>query len=862
MEQLHTVIEAASSDGPEDQPKGSEVCHEDVAHIDPAENHGIRFGDEGGRLREQVCALQEQLSSLKNVILESGDNLTNLHDGQTDASTRTIQQQVSDRQVLSEVTTQRDSYYRRVKNLEERVGRLLSSGSIGGHENLRDILDQPSVVMVDPNLYYEMHREGGYLSQLEKDAMRMRSDHESTESEILVKLDAAKAEKVMVEADRDALIDENEDLRENLKKVLLRYEALIQQRKYVRRDINKPEEQVDALESQNVVTAEPDRRNEGGERKQLEELHHGQHLNTTHPKQSMRASEVFEAQLSLVRSERDAAVKQSEEARRNLATRTAERNGAHQRIRIIEASLKESQEREVKLQAENRKKQTLERAQSNLLDTEISAEDAERKEVEFLQEELEHAVAAASKAQHERDAARLELKVLEAENAIAHSAAETANDVVTELQTSLEAANNAALAEREKSEECRRTQNRLRIERETLRIEVKKLEKALSEAHQVSMGLVRHGNITVGDLVHIREEKDAALARIGMLQIELDKAHGTANKLQMALDDSLARQSFNPTDDLALEELNRVIAQRDEALAHVKELERLLEELEDDYRTNLDEWEQQTQKDEQAIIEYRDGMLEEKRRSTRLSDQLSSANSKLQDAETRAATAESRSTSLAIQVQQIGQDLDNSKGGREELEAASELLRAECLRLGGIIIAVRNEVVRLGGQRVAPDGPVQGEDGWPNGPPSPSPQPSDVSRSPTSARKPSRQHSNTEDHNPVPDPNQKATSSNRRPRRISSVYESSSSELSSVENEALIHHEPHVQWRPRQKSARRSDSQPPLRTSPTTSAITHPRSSRNPDPYYGASTRTRLIKRRADSDHENPGPTKKKRVKL
>ncbi|PVH77013.1 hypothetical protein DL98DRAFT_278214 [Cadophora sp. DSE1049] len=845
----------------EGQPEESDVYHEDFPRADPSEIHHIRFGDEGERLREQVRALQEQLRALKEVILESVGTFTDPVDDPSQITPRTLQQQVFDRQILPEVTSQRDSYLIRVQNLEERVGRLLSFGVVGRNGNPQHVFDQGGGIAIDPDLYYEIHREGGYLSQLESESLRMCNDHESTKSEILAKLDAAKAEKTIAEADRDTLIDENDDLREKLKTMLFRYEALVQQRDSMQRDSSGLETLVDSSEYENIDTVGSDSGDDAVGREETRELHTAQHLDTTHAKPPRSANEVSEAQLTLVRSERDSAIKQNEEARRTLATRTAERNGAHQRIRILESSLTESQEREAHFQAEIRRKESQERTQANLLDTEASTEEAEPKEVEFLQEELEHAVAAASKAQHERDAARVEIKVMEAENAIAHSAAETANDVVIELQASLEAANNAALAEREKSEECRRIQNRLRVERETLRIEVAKLEKALSAAHQVSMGLVRHGNITVGDLVHIREEKDAALARLGTLQAELDKATGTANELQMALDDCLARHANGPTDDLAMEELNRVIAQRDEALAHVKELERLLEELEDDYRTNLDQWERQTQRDEKEIIDSRDRLEEEKKRSTDLSNQLKAANIKLQEAETRALAAEARSTNLEIQIQQIEQDLDHSNEDREELEAACERLRAECLRLGTMIVAVRNEVIRLGGRTVAPDGTVQGEDGWPNGPPFPGPEPSDIARPPTRLPRSSPENLNAEDDSPVPYPREKSASTRRQSRKSSSVYESPSSDSSSDESNVLIPEESHLQWRPRPRPAKCSDSTPPLRTSPTMSTQTHPRTSRNPQPYYGASTRSRPLKRRADTDREKPGSAKNKRSK-
>ncbi|KAG4415393.1 hypothetical protein IFR04_011489 [Cadophora malorum] len=856
MEQLDAPIETSSNDSPDCHPEQPEVDNGN-SHADTAADYDIRFGDAEERLRKQLRALKERLKALKEVVLESNEAFANPDDDPSQVSPRTLQQQVYYRQILSDITNQRNSYSARVQSLEERVGRLLSSELFGGNGTVQNLVDQRGVVVVDPDLYYEMHREGGYLSQLERETLRMHSDHESTESEILAKLVAVKAEKVMVEADRDTLIDENEDLREKLKTILFRYEVLVQQRNSIQSDSSGIETLIDTSEDEIIDLADDGEEIIG--RDDRRELHIAQHHDTTQAIPAASTDDFNEAQITLIRSERDSAIQQNEDARRTLATRTAERNGAHQRIRILEASLTESQEKIAQVQAEIRRKETQERTQANVLDTEVSTREVERKEVGFLQEELEHAVAAASMAQHERDVARVEIKVLQAENAIAHSAAETAHDVVTELQASLEAANNAALAEREKSEDCRRTQNRLRVERETLRIEVGKLGKALNEAHQVSMGLVRHGNITIGDLVHIQEERDAALARLGTLQAELDKATGTANELQMALDECLSRHANGPTDYLAMEELNRVIAQRDEALAHVKELERLLEDLEDDYRTNLDQWERQTQRDEKEIHDCRDLLEEEKKQNKTLSNRLEAANITLQEVEARAATAEARSRTLEIQNQQIGQDLDHSNEDREELEAACERLRAECHRLESTVVALRNEVIRLGGRIVAPDGTVQREDSWPDGAPSLGPGSSEIPTQPIPAPRP-EQHQEKDNHS-VPHPRQRSTSTRRRPRKASNVYESSISDLSSVESDVSVPNESHLPWRPKSRPARRSDSTAPLRTSPTMSTQLNPRTSRNPQPYYGASNRSRSLKRKADADREESGVVKKKRSK-
>ncbi|KAL5323021.1 hypothetical protein ACEPPN_007548 [Leptodophora sp. 'Broadleaf-Isolate-01'] len=833
--------------------------------MNPIPNDGARMGDEGEsfRCREQVCALKEQLRALKEVILESGGTFTDPLDGPGRVSPGPLQQQASDRDSSSELTSQRDAYYIRVQNLERRVGELLSLCPSERSIEFQDtIARRDSAATNRDRLSHETHHEGGYLSPFR--SLTLRLAPESIEADILAELDAAKGEIRTVEADRDALLDENADLRERLNTKLLGYETIIQQRISLQTQRNALENQLDTPGNLGIDIGQPERAAEVTSQEKQELRTSQQVDNSPQSTPTSSGSDEVKAQLAIVRAERDSAIQQNEEARRTLATRTAERNGAHQRMRILEAAAKESQVREAQLQLEIRRKERQEQTEANLLKTEINFCEAERKEIEFLQEELEHAVAAAAKAQHERDAARTEIEALEEENAIANSAAETASDVVVELQQSLEAAKHAALAEREKSEESRRTQNRLRIERETVRIEVAKLKRELSAAHQISMGLVRDSNITVGDLVHTREEKDAALTRLSILQGELNTANKTARELQKALDDCLAKQANGPIDDLALEELNRVIAQRDEALAHVKGLERLLNELEDDYRKNLDQWERQTQRDETEIHASKGRLEDEKKRNKELSDQLKNANAKFKVAETRARIAEekleiaeARSEALQIRTQQIEQDLDHSNEDRDELEGVRDSLRAECLRLGATITAVRNEVIRLGGTTVAPDGTVQGEGGWPNKPPFSSPDPSNIPRSPTGKPVPMPEDPDEKGHKPSPyqiRESSVAESTRSRSSSLSSNILSSSS--GSESDDSMRERSPSESPFPsptHKPPPSGSSLLPTLQTSPTMSTQTRPRSTRNPAPDYGGLTRSKSRKREAEPDSEGKG---------
>ncbi|KAH7369544.1 hypothetical protein BKA65DRAFT_560673, partial [Rhexocercosporidium sp. MPI-PUGE-AT-0058] len=851
-------------------------------------NKGVIMDDEGEsfRCREQVRALKEQLRTLKEVILESSGTFTNPLERPNEVPLGILHEQGSEREDVSILTSEHDVYFVRVQNLERRVGELLSYFPSGGDDDLQDMMTGRGTVASDRDcLSCNIHREGDYLTQIP--LLKMSLDPKFVEGEILAELNAARAETRTVEADRDALVDENADLRERLDTLMFGYGAVVQQLNGLQSQRNRLETQLDALEDQGVGIGKPEGTDEVARQQERQELRTSQRIDESPlTKPASCFNEDCEAQLLLARAERDSAIQQNEEARKTLATRTAERNGAHQRMHILEAAAKESRAREAQLQAEIRRKEIQEQMQANLKTSETNTCEAERKEIEFLQEELEHAVAAAAKAQHERDAARAEIKALEEENAIAHSAAETANDVVGELQQSLEAAKHAAMAEREKSEDSRRTQNRLRIERETVRIQVAKLERELSAAHQISMGLVRHGNITVGDLVHIREEKDAALSRLSILQAELEKANDAARELQMALDDCLARHANSPTDDLALQELSRVIAQRDEALAHVTELERLLRELEDDYRKNLDQWERQTQRDEKEIHASKRRLEDERKRNKELSDQLRAANARLKAAETRARLAEerleiaeSRTESLQIQIQQLEQDLEHSNEDRDELEGVRDRLRAECLRLGGMITAVRNEVIRLRGTTVAPDGTVQGEDGWPQGPPFPGPDPSDIPRPPTAKPVPIPDNHEEREYNLFPHPVKRASvaksartqsqSSNLTSFSNDSSLSSGNESLKSVSSrrrsdgpssipERTPHESPFPS--PRQRPPGRGlPRTPPLQTSPTMSTQINPRSTRNPAPDYGASTRSKSRKRGADACDEEERPPKRKR---
>ncbi|CZT50767.1 uncharacterized protein RSE6_11814 [Rhynchosporium secalis] len=761
-----------------------------LEHEASVENKGDRF-----RYQQQVRALKEQLRVLKALILKSGGSSTNPLGIINPSSSSKLEQTVLDRGALSEVTFQRDGYFDRVQNLERRVGELLSSESSGGVHEPQDMLTQRDIATDERDrLSYETLRESGYLSPIQ--ALRRQLEHSAAETEHVPRLYVSNA----AAEDRDKLLNENEFLKERLTAMFLEYEAVVEQR-------NRLKIQRDSIEAQLCVLP-------------AQEIDAGRNRTVV---------EDYEAKLQLVRVERDSAIQQNEEARRNLATRTAERNGAHQRMHILEAATKESHTIKEHLEAQLRLPSKNEHVQANTQTIETEC-DSERIQIAFLQSELEHAVAAAAEAQHQRDAARAEIEAVEIENSIAISAAEMANDVVVELQSLLEATKHAALAEREKSEESRRIQNRLRIERETVRIEVAKLGRELSAAHQTSAGLVTQ------------------------------------------LDELRTRNTSSTQDDAALGELNPVIGQRDQALIHVKKLEQLLRDLEDDYRKNLDQWERQTQKDEVEIHAAKSRLDESMETNESLSKQLDTANAGLEAAETRARMAEessenanSRSEALQIQIQQVEQDLDHSNEDKDEVEGVRDHLRAECLRLGGLITNARNEVIRMGGDTIAPEGTVQSNQELPNGPARGDFDPSNIQRPLTARGEPISEPDDEHEFYAFPYPAEVSSMAEPEVARNQSI--SSGSSLSSIDSSvdsvhgASSRRESNVSTPAQRPQHGSSSSASLLRTSPTISTQIDPRCTRNPAPDYGASSRSKSRKRGAEpTGFEGQSEAKRRRL--
>ncbi|KAI9049412.1 hypothetical protein LZ554_006446 [Drepanopeziza brunnea f. sp. 'monogermtubi'] len=576
----------------------------------------------------------------------------------------------------------KDAYLARVRSLEGRLRELAIPGSQGRDAEMRELAESLDRVAAERNqLDWEINGEGGYVSEIQR--LRALVDPDSVEAEIIVQMNAAMADGEAAEEDRKRAWRDNDDLRERVATLLAGFQSIVAQRDALQTERNRLQAQLDRLEDQGVVdVGELENADEAARGNERRDVHHreggGQADRSTADfgRTAIGAGEC-ENQLALARSERDSAIKQNEEARRNIATRTAERNGAHQRIKFLEEQARESRDREVQLHEQLRKqKEQKEQSQPDVTQDPASSDTlrrAERTEIELLRLKKERDATAIEifNIQYERDTARDEARVLGKESAKFRTAAESAETIAVQLRHSLDAANHAALAERSRADEARRTQNRLRVERESVRIEANKLRAALAASHEISLGLVRHGNISVGDLVHIREERDLAASNATKLHDALIKAQEQVGELQKQLDECAQADHPAASEAVSLQEYHWIMAERDRALDRVQELERLLEELEEDYRQNLDQWERQTKSDEREISTSHERLRSERERSHHLAAELQkticnknnnnnnkeaeleAAETKLRAAGIRAAEAEDRANAAEARAEVI-----------------------------------------------------------------------------------------------------------------------------------------------------------------------------------------------------------------
>ncbi|EKD18807.1 uncharacterized protein L3040_008693 [Drepanopeziza brunnea f. sp. 'multigermtubi'] len=655
----------------------------DAVEVEPTAGMDIDLPVAGGTgFQEQVRVLTTRLEELKWLI--------NMHFGADQG------------EVADDELPDNGAYLARVRSLEGRIRELAILGSQGRDAETRELAESLERVASERNqLDWEINGEGGYVSEIQR--LRALVDPDVVEAEIIVQMNAAIADGEAAEEDRKRAWRDNDHLRERIATLLAGFQSIVAQRDTLQTERKRLQAHLDRLEDQGVVNVgELENADEAVRRNERRDVHHRERLEGG--VQADRSTADFgsaaigvgecENQLALARSERDSAIKQNEEARRHIATRTAERNGAHQRIKFLEEQARESRDREVQLHEQLRRQKEQEEQKEQTEQSQLDAaqnpassdtlRQAKQTEIELLKLKKERDATATEifNIQYERDAARDEARVLGKESAKFRTAAETADAIAVQLRHSLDAAHHAALAERSRADEARRTQNRLRVERESVRIEANKLRAALAASHEISLGLVRHGNISVGDLVHIREERDLAASKATKLHDALIKAQEQVGELQKQLDECAQAEHPAASEAVSLQEYHWIMAERDRALIRVEELERLLKELEEDYRQNLDQWERQTKSDEREISASHERLRSERERSRYLAAELQktvcknnteaeleaaetrlrAAGIRAAEAEDRANAAEARAEVLETQLRRLTQhDLTESQ---------------------------------------------------------------------------------------------------------------------------------------------------------------------------------------------------------
>ncbi|PBP19813.1 hypothetical protein BUE80_DR009322 [Diplocarpon rosae] len=795
--------------------------------------------DEGEtfRCQEQAQDLEAQIKALKELILEGfGDILNSPNQASRPLSTTCLSKQVFDPSDLTELATERDAYLTRIRRLEERLRELLSLEQSGSDLNNQILLARINVLTVERDrLHDEIHGGDGYLSQIQ--SLRMIVESEAVEPEVIVRLNTALAETQAAIADRDSSLYDVDELNELVDAMAVRLQQVVDHRNILQTQRNRLQAQIDVLVDRNFEIGETEGSGdaaERGEKRTIRELEHpgGGQLNQSQSRSKSPMTDMCEDQLFRVRSERDSAIRQNEEARRNIATRTAERNGAHQRIKFLEEQAIENCERELSLQEELRKeKKKQDETRPGLPSPRSTDCDAERKEFVLLKKELISIAIEAASLQYDRDAARAEVRSLTDENAAVRIGVQAANKIVMELQCSLAAANNATLAERDRAQEARTTGNRLRVGREIVRLEANKLRAELAAAQEVSLGLLRKGDISRGDLVHMREEKDAAVNNVAKLRDTLTKANQNVEALQKRLDDCLGKHAGEPTASASFEEVNSIAAERDAAFARGRELEHVLEDLEEDYRKNLDQWEQQTKRDEREISTSQDRLNDCLAQVNNLSAELVNAHKRLEDAESHARGADARARAAHQRA--------------DSAESRFAVLEIQLLRARSDLDAVKN----LASEPIQQDGTVlsdprvslaEGED--PRADTNPIPFPPSSRTSSASAKK---------------DPQLSSVTTNPQARSTSPTAPPPISTARSQVRDASLFSVPRRgnpdSPSPSPMPRPRSQGFPPLLyTSPAISTITSPRATRNKDPDYGG-------KRKLESGFDNGKARKRKR---
>ncbi|KAI6709763.1 hypothetical protein JHW43_007711 [Diplocarpon mali] len=669
--------------------------------------------------QEQVRALETQMKAVKKMILEGSGDVGDFHDEKfAPLSKISLSMQVYEQCNLAEVASERDANLTRTRTLEGRSKELLSFVQKGKSAEAQEMVDQMNILTGERDRPYDdIHGGVGYLSQIQSLSMLVES--EAAEPEVIIRLNAALTDAQAAMADRDSSLYDVDELNDRVDAMADRLQV-VNERNFLLAQKTMSEAKIGAFSDRNFEIVAPENYGDAAMRRGIRKIRDVERLGDkelTQPQSRTKSSiaDKCEEHLFCAGLEGDSVIRQNEEARRNLTTRTAERNGAHQRIKILEEQATDHREREISLRKElHKEKEKRVETRPRQPNPKITDCDAERKEIVLLKKERNRVTIEAANLQYERDAARAEVKSLKDENVTLRTAAEAAKELAKGFQRSLDAANNAALAESDRAEEARRTQNRLRVKRETVRMEANKLRIESAAAHQVSSGLSMNGMFSGEDSVHTREEKDAAVINNAELHDALIEANKKAETLQKRLNDCLGKYAEEPTDSESLGKVNNIVAERDAALARGRLLEHLLEDLEEDYRKNLDQWEQQTKSDEREINTSKVRLNDCRARVNDLSAKLNSATKRIEVTESqaqgaevraraanqRADSAEDRFAALEIQFLRTKSDLDAVKNLTSKHEGVRNQLRVQCVLFAALATAARAEAIRVGGNTI------------------------------------------------------------------------------------------------------------------------------------------------------------------
>jgi chromosome segregation ATPase len=288
---------------------------------------------------------------------------------------------------------------------------------------------------------------------------------------------------------------------------------------------------------------------------------------------------IARAEYDLVKQQRDEALAELEQTRRDLATRTAERNGARQRMSLLDEEIAERETREVQLREQLR----LEREKDSLADKLVVELHELREKYEEVEQER---VAAEEKIQRLQDEL---IKDDVKRTQCLETAVEASNSIVEGLERQLEAANaqlsftSAALNGRQL--EIQRIGAEFQTARkdlETARAESKAFEASLNTAREERNRAQAEVKSLNEKFNYANEQRSLARAEARDLALETKRAVAAAEKANDVVVE--LRRSLNASNDMghrlrriSSENVREVVVvrdQRDSALHGVSKLTR------------------------------------------------------------------------------------------------------------------------------------------------------------------------------------------------------------------------------------------------------------------------------------------------